>query len=119
MLSKKLNRVSSLPEPSESEKIQSQVLCRHILDLIDAAGGAIPFSAFMEAALFTPEGGYYSSKKPKLGQAGDFVTAPELSPLFSQCLAEQSAEILAQVPQGNILEFGAGTGRIAGEILNA
>jgi SAM-dependent MidA family methyltransferase len=118
MLSTNSKKVSSLPEPSESEKSQSQALCGHILDLIHTAGGAIPFSAFMEAALFAPEGGYYTSNKSKLGQTGDFVTAPELSALFSQCLAEQSAEILAQISQGDILEFGAGTGRMAGEVLN-
>jgi SAM-dependent MidA family methyltransferase len=108
----------SLPEPSAPEKAQSEALCRHIVAVIEEAGGAIPFSAFMDLALFSPLGGYYTSSKPKLGKAGDFVTAPELSPLFSQCLAEQSAEILAHIPHGNILEFGAGTGRMAGEILN-
>jgi SAM-dependent MidA family methyltransferase len=104
--------------PLAAEKAESLRLCAYIRQLIQAAGGAIPFSQFMDLALYAPAGGYYTSMRPKLGKTGDFVTAPELSPLFSQCLARQSAEILAGLScVGNLLEFGAGTGRMAGEIL--
>lgn len=91
---------------------------------IDAAGGRLPFDRFMELALYAPGLGYYSAGAVKLGPAGDFVTAPELSPLFGRCIATQAAEVLAALradAQGpvEILEFGAGSGALAGEVLTA
>ncbi|TVQ88444.1 MAG: SAM-dependent methyltransferase [Chromatiaceae bacterium] len=91
---------------------------------IDAAGGRLPFDRFMELALYAPGLGYYSAGAVKLGPAGDFVTAPELSPLFGRCLAAQAAEILAALRASGhgpvqILEFGAGSGALAGELLTA
>src|SRR5690606_6468531 len=61
--------------------------------------------------------GYYSAGRQKFGKEGDFVTAPEISPLFSQCLAKQSQQVLAKIEGGNILELGAGSGIMAAEIL--
>jgi len=78
--------------------------------------GAMPFDRFMELALYAPGLGYYTAGSQKFGAAGDFVTAPEISVLFSQCLANQCAEIL-QNTTGNILEFGAGSGIMAAHIL--
>src|SRR5262245_60631133 len=72
----------------------------------------------MEMALYEPGLGYYAAGASKFGGAGDFVTAPELSPLFSRCLAAQCADVLAAVAGGDILEVGAGTGVMAAEILN-
>jgi len=92
-----------------------------LLDLIrreiDAAGGALPFDRFMELALYAPGLGYYAAGATKLGPAGDFVTAPEISPLFGRCIAEQCREVLAALGGGELLEFGAGSGALAAELL--
>jgi len=93
------------------ERLQELVRVR-----IRDAGGWLPFSQFMELALYAPGLGYYSAGSVKLGAAGDFVTAPEVSDLFSACVARQCAEVLA-VTGGDILEFGAGTGRMAATVL--
>ncbi len=78
---------------------------------------SIPFSRFMELALYTPGLGYYSAGSNKIGQFGDFTTAPEISPLFSRCIAKQCAQVLPLLEKKNILEFGAGTGKMATDIL--
>jgi len=82
-------------------------------------GGRLPFDRFMEAVLYAPGLGYYAAGCAKLGAEGDFTTAPELSPLFGRCLAAQCREVLSALPGGDILEFGAGSGALAGEILAA
>ena len=82
-------------------------------------GEAIPFVKFMEQALYAPGLGYYSAGIHKLGAKGDFITAPEISPLFSHCVAKQCQQILASFENGVILEFGAGSGKMAAEILKA
>ncbi|MBT8420340.1 MAG: SAM-dependent methyltransferase, partial [Gammaproteobacteria bacterium] len=81
-------------------------------EIAEADSNAIPFDRFMALALYTPELGYYQSDAPKFGEAGDFVTAPEASPLFSRCLAHQTEQVLSilaqgNLPQGDILEVGA------------
>ena len=83
---------------------------------VAAAGGWLSFERFMELALYAPGLGYYSAGSVKLGAGGDFVTAPEISDLFSRCLARQCAQVLAATG-GEILELGAGTGRMAAVIL--
>ncbi len=88
------------------------LICRDIT----AAGGWISFARYMELALYAPGLGYYSAGSRKLGPAGDFVTAPELSPLFGRALARQLAELLRQgLPA--ILELGAGSGALAATLL--
>lgn len=87
-----------------------------IAEDIARAGGAIPFDRYMELALYAPGAGYYVNGARKFGEQGDFVTAPEISPLFSQCLANQCAEMLS-ISGGNILEFGAGSGTMVADIL--
>nr|WP_240900935.1 SAM-dependent methyltransferase [Thioalkalivibrio sp. XN8] len=77
------------------------------------AGGAISFRRFMEAALYAPGLGYYSGGAAKLGPAGDFVTAPELSPLFGRCLARQALAALEALGGGAVLELGGGSGALA------
>lgn len=84
---------------------------------IRARGGVLPFDRFMELALYAPGLGYYVAGAPKFGPGGDFVTAPELSPLFGRCLALQCAEVLERLDGGEILEFGAGSGALAVQIL--
>lgn len=109
--------VPSLPEPSPEELVLSQRLTLLIRAEIDRAGNGIPFARFMELALYTPELGYYSAGKHKFGAAGDFVTAPELGPVFAQCLARQCAQILPTLSNGDILEVGAGSGTLAVQLL--
>ncbi len=89
----------------------------HLCQRIEAAGGALDFADFMREALYAPGLGYYAAGLPKFGAAGDFVTAPEVSPLFGRALARQVAEVLALVPDGEVLEFGAGSGALAVELL--
>ena len=77
----------------------------------------MPFVEFMQQALYAPQWGYYSSGLPKLGKAGDFITGPELTPLFGQCLANQCQQILSNLDQPIILEYGAGSGRLCVTLL--
>ena len=84
---------------------------------IAAAHGWLPFADFMRVALYEPGLGYYSAGAAKFGAAGDFVTAPEISPLFSQCLAGQCAAMLEQLGGGDVLEPGAGSGVMAATML--
>lgn len=86
---------------------------------IARVGGALNFAEFMRLALYAPEVGYYAAGMTKFGAAGDFVTAPEVSPLFARTLARQVADVLAGLESGEVLEFGAGSGAIALELLLA
>ena len=106
-----------LPPPSAEALAHSEKLQGVIREAIAAAGGAIGFDRFMELALYAPGLGYYSAGSRKFGEAGDFVTAPELSSLFSRCLARQCREVLERIDGGDILEFGAGSGTMAADIL--
>ena len=103
-----------VPEPAALE--HSRELLQLIHREIQNHGGAIDFQRFMELALYAPGLGYYRAGTRKFGQGGDFVTAPELSALFSRCLARQCREIL--VDSGDaILELGAGSGIMAATLL--
>jgi SAM-dependent MidA family methyltransferase len=94
---------------------------------VRAAGGWLPFDRFMAMALYEPGLGYYANTSPKFGQmpagvagqGSDFVTAPELSPLFGQTLARQVAQALAATGTDQVWEFGAGTGALALQVLDA
>jgi SAM-dependent MidA family methyltransferase len=106
-----------LPPPDISAKETSEKLTQHIQKEI-AQSGPINFARYMDLALYTPRLGYYSAGAQKFGEAGDFITAPELSPLFGQCIAKQIADVLdSALGGGDILEFGAGSGRLAIDIL--
>ncbi len=94
-------------------------LLTHIISEIESHGGKISFAKYMELALYTPGLGYYSGSMKKFGSEGDFVTAPELTPLFSQCLAAQCKDILEYLNGGDILEIGAGSGQMAADVLMA
>jgi len=102
-----------LPPLTADEAAHSRALQDRIHDEIEARGGWIGFGRFMELALYEPGLGYYSAGARKLGAAGDFVTAPEVAPVFSRCVARQCAEVLATLGGGEILEFGAGSGAMA------
>ena len=106
-----------LPRPEEEALAVSRALTRAIAQRIEHAGGWIGFDAFMAAALYEPGFGYYTGNSRKFGRGGDFVTAPELSPLFGACVAAQCAQWLESAP-GVIVEFGAGTGMLAAHVLN-
>ena len=113
--------MASLPIPSPQAQAISQQLAVLIQQKIKNSGGWISFADFMHMALYTSGLGYYSGGARKFGMAGDFVTAPEISPLFAQTIARQYAQLeAAQVlasRQGNILELGAGTGKLAADML--
>jgi len=105
-----------LPEPSPELKQLSLALRKKILQEITASE-FMPFSRYMEMALYEPGLGYYSAGLNKLGKSGDFVTAPELGSLFATCLARQVDEIASGLGAYDILELGAGTGRLAADLL--
>ena len=105
-----------LPLPDPDALAYSAALKRRIADEIAVAGGWIGFDRFMELTLYAPAMGYYSGGAHKFGAAGDFVTAPEMTPLFGQTLAAQAAQVMAlSAPQ--IIEVGAGSGRLAADLL--
>ena len=106
-----------LPAPSEDAFAASSALQQLILADIAAHAGWISFARYMELALYAPRLGYYSGGAAKLGKDGDFTTAPEMSPLFGATLAQVAASLFAQT-SANIMEFGAGTGRLAFDILS-
>ena len=110
--------MSTLPTPSRDAQKHSLQLQALIQQAIKKAGGWIDFAQFMQLALYAPQLGYYSAGNQKFGTGGDFVTAPEISALFGQTLAQQVAQILA-LSRGSIMELGAGTGRLAVHLLHA
>jgi SAM-dependent MidA family methyltransferase len=110
-------RMNDFPEPSADALVLSGQLAARIRNEIAASGGSIPFSRYMELCLYSPGLGYYAAGSQKFGAAGDFVTAPELSPLFGRCLAQSCASVLTELGGADILEFGAGSGRMAADIL--
>jgi SAM-dependent MidA family methyltransferase len=108
----------SLPAPEADALAASHALQQLIANEIALHDGAISFARFMELALYAPRLGYYSGGAAKLGRDGDFTTAPEITPLFGATLARVAASIIAQSAP-NILEFGAGTGKLARDVLVA
>jgi SAM-dependent MidA family methyltransferase len=108
----------TLPIPSNEALELSKKLFQSIRDeIIRSPVGSISFARFMEMALYAPGLGYYCAGSQKLGKSGDFITAPEISPLFSRCIARQCQQVLDIVEDGDILEIGAGTGKMACDLL--
>lgn len=105
-----------LPEPSIAMQEHSSALFEAITQIIKQKG-PITFAEYMQLALYMPGLGYYSAGNRKFGPGGDFITAPEMSPLFSYTLANYIAETGINYSQQNILEFGAGSGTMAAHIL--
>lgn len=121
MCSENLNNI--LPEPSEELKCVSEKLASIIRARI-TENGPIPFSDYMEMALYEPGLGYYSAGLQKFGEGGDFITAPQLGDVFARCLANQVAEVADALVQGEpgdyeIVEAGAGSGILAADLLKA
>ncbi|MEK6243616.1 MAG: SAM-dependent methyltransferase [Pseudomonadota bacterium] len=108
-------RRAELPSPDPQALAASRALLERIGAELGAAGNWVSFARYMELALYEPGLGYYASGARKLGAGGDFVTAPELSPLFGRTLARQIAQVLG--PDDAVLEFGAGSGALAETLL--
>ena len=109
--------INELPEPDEQARLHSEQLLALIKVECAAEGGSISFRRYMELALYEPEFGYYSAGLQKFGESGDFITAPEISPMFSQCLARQCAQVFPLLENPMVLEVGAGSGVMAAEVL--
>lgn len=117
-----MQKVASLPLPPADALDASAALTSCIGDAIEAAGGWLGFDRYMALALYAPRLGYYSGGAAKFGRdardGSDFITAPELTPFFARTLARQFAPLIAMdLPR--VLEFGAGTGRLAADLLLA
>ena len=112
---------NDLPTPDADALAHSARLSEQLREAIDGAGGVLPFAQFMELALYAPGLGYYTAGARKFGAEGDFVTAPELSPLFGRAIARQCAEVLERLGHrgdgGELLEIGAGSGALAVDLL--
>ena len=111
------NSIHDLPEPDAETIGYSNQLTEVIKEECSQAQEGIPFSRFMLLALYAPKFGYYTGGLQKFGDAGDFITAPEVSSLFSRCVARQAAQVLNEMDLADMLEFGAGSGVMAADIL--
>jgi len=111
--------VTRLPEPDPDARAHSARVASAVHAEIAAGGGYIPFSRYMDLVLHAPGLGYYAAGAAKLGAGGDFVTAPEMTPLFGAALATQLQRILAATGCREIVELGGGSGRLAADLLNA
>ncbi|MGI9273063.1 MAG: class I SAM-dependent methyltransferase [Woeseiaceae bacterium] len=107
----------SLPVPDAASAAHSNAVKDHLVAMIQSAGGSISFAEFMHAVLYAPGLGYYSAGATKFGEAGDFTTAPEVSSVFGRVLAGQCADVMTNIASPSILEFGAGSGKLAADIL--
>jgi SAM-dependent MidA family methyltransferase len=111
--------LSNLPEPDLAARDHSARVVAAVRGEIARSGGWITFADYMQLVLYAPGLGYYVAGTRKFGGAGDFVTAPETTPLFAQALAAQVAPILAATTAGELVEFGAGSGALAADLMNA
>ena len=111
--------MTALVPLTDIERAHEARLCALIVEALATNGGWLPFARYMELALYAPGLGYYAAGAHKLGAGGDFVTAPEISPVFGRSLARQCAEVLKGLGGGEILELGAGSGALAEELLGA
>ena len=111
--------ISTLPPLGPEEGRQSAAVLQALRTLIIERGGWLPFDDYLRLVLYGPGLGYYSAGSVKLGRAGDFVTAPELSALFGRALARQCAQALELLGGGSVLELGAGSGALAATLLPA
>jgi len=107
----------SLPQADAESAAHSARVAEYIRQKIDAAGGQISFAEYMQHALYAPGLGYYNAGTTKFGAAGDFITAPEVSSVFGGVLARQCASAFAEIESPSILEFGAGSGKLAVDVL--
>jgi SAM-dependent MidA family methyltransferase len=107
---------AALPLPDADAFAHTDACAAMIREAIHAAGGVISFATFMELALYAPGFGYYAAGARKFGAAGDFITAPEISPLFGQCVARSIGRTITET-RGDVLELGPGSGKLACDVL--
>jgi SAM-dependent MidA family methyltransferase len=105
----------ALPAPSPEAAAHSRLVAEFIATDILDSGGWIPFTRYMELALYAPGLGYYAAGSRKFGAEGDFVTAPEISPMFAKCLTLQARQVL-DMTGGDVLELGPGSGALAADL---
>ena len=108
-----------LPVPDADARAQSARVVERVREEIERAGGFIPFARYMEIVLYAPSLGYYVAGARKFGAAGDFVTGPELSPLYGAAMARQIAAIFSASAPREVVELGAGSGALAASLLHA
>lgn len=109
----------NLPQPGDAEIAHSEQLSLRVRQKIRESSGWIPFSQYMQMALYEPGLGYYSAGLQKFGEKGDFITSPELGSLFAKSLARPVAKCIEEIPECHLIEFGAGSGKLAGDLLLA
>lgn len=112
-----MSEMPTLPSLNPEEQVHQEKVTRRLREEITASGSLISFTRFMELALYTPGLGYYAAGKHKFGEKGDFITAPELGPVFARCVARPCHALLNQLGGGDMLEVGAGSGALAAELL--
>ena len=110
---------TALPEPDRDARAHSARVVDAVRRAIEAAGGWIPFAHYMQMVLYAPGLGYYVAGARKFGAAGDFVTAPEMTPLFAQALAIPMWRSSLAPSARDVLELGAGSGALAAGLLDA
>ena len=106
-------------QPDAFASRHSVAVARHLRGQIEDAGGVLPFDQYMDMALYAPGLGYYATGTRKFGQGGDFVTAPEIGPLFGRSLAREVGLVLETIDDACLLEFGAGSGALAQSLIEA
>ena len=112
-----MRSLSGLPELDADERAHVERMHALVRAEVDAGGGTIPFSRYMEMALHAPGFGYYRAGWRTFGVDGDFVTAPELSPLFASAMARQVEQVLSSIGARDVIEVGAGSGAMAAQML--
>jgi SAM-dependent MidA family methyltransferase len=110
---------STLPLPGKDAQAHSARVIARVRDEIAQNGGFVPFSRYMELVLYAPGLGYYAAGTRKFGADGDFVTGPELTPLYGAAVARQVEAIFAAARRRTIVELGAGSGALAASLLDA
>jgi SAM-dependent MidA family methyltransferase len=110
---------ATLPVPDAQARAHSARVVALVRDEVGRAAGFMPFTRYMELVLYAPGLGYYVAGAQKFGEAGDFVTGPEMTPLYGAALATQIASILVTIPGAQIVELGAGSGALAATVLVA
>ncbi len=110
---------ADLPGPDPASRLRSARLAERIRSEIESRGGRLSFARYMDLVLNTPGLGYYRAPGLEFGRGGDFITAPELSPLFAACIARQLRQILEGLGGGEVFEAGAGSGKLCAGLLNA
>ncbi|MGC9456143.1 MAG: class I SAM-dependent methyltransferase [Halothiobacillaceae bacterium] len=106
-----------LPVPPEADQAASLALAERLIDRCAEAGGTISFAEYMATVLYDADHGYYGAGRVAFGAGGDFVTAPERSPAFSEAVGHEVAAAFAQGVTPRLIEFGAGSGRLAADLL--